>query len=364
MSGKRIVVVGGGLLGHACAVRLLQRGHHVHLIERPVANAIASTAAAGMLAAHSENEDDGPFFDLCVRGAASTLELADELRAHGHTPGDVRAGTLSVAPTGSGHRLARAQVWQAARGHSSSLWSPEQVHAHIGLRGHEGWWCGGDHRIDPRMYLAALRVFADALGLQRTTSEVRRVAAREVTIGAEVVRCDEVLVCAGAWTSLVEGSGVAQGDVFPVRGQIVALNATLPSAATVRALGVYLVGYDRDGTSQVLLGATVERAGFAADVSADHTKRLVDEATSLFPHLADASISDVWVGLRPGSADDLPLLGRSHTGVWVASGHYRNGVLLAAASADFMANAIEDPERDGHENPFSPRRFDAARRSD
>jgi len=194
------------------------------------------------------------------------------------------------------------------------------------------------------------RVEADAVELDRDLE-----GALDAGVAGERIEGDAVVVCAGAWTPRVAGVGVADDAVFPVRGVMVEIDGGDVGRsfdAVVYGHGGYAVPR-RDG--RVLIGSTMERAGFDKTITAGALASVLRRAVTLLPGLAERPVKSHWAGLRPGTADGLPLLGRSTTGVWIASGHFRNGVLLAAASGALLRDAIlHDAPLDA---AFAPDRF-------
>ncbi len=350
-----VVVVGGGLVGTAVAHALRKKGVAVVVVERAVPGAEASWAAGGILSPQAECDVDGPMLRLCLDGLRATLALCEQLREElAGELGDVglrKTGTLDVAVDDDEARALHARVaWQQALG-LEARWLEA---ADVKRRAPVGDVVGaalfaGEASLEPRRFFAALRARALASGVRFLTGRrVVSVEPRRVTLDDGVVDGDAVVVCAGAWTPQVQGAGVAAGAVFPVRGQMVELliaggdgtrAAAVDAAPVVYGCGGYLVPR---GDGRVVVGSTMEHAGFEKRVTAGGLQKVLTTATSLLPTLAQATVSSTWAGLRPATTDGLPLLGCSSSGVWVASGHFRNGVLLAAVSAERIAAAIVD----------------------
>jgi glycine oxidase len=206
--------------------------------------------------------------------------------------------------------------------------------------------------LRPPLLVRALEASARARGAEIETGvranrmriEDGRIVGVESSEG--MLSTDAVVVCAGVWTpSLLQASGVlgserGAGMIEPVRGQILCLEAPLPPASSmVWAAGAYLVP-KRDGSWVV--GATQERVGFDRRVTAEGVAWLLERAHRVFPAIADASFGSAWAGLRPVSGDGLPWIGAwpGASGLFVAAGHGRNGVLLAPVTARLVADAL------------------------
>jgi glycine oxidase len=145
---------------------------------------------------------------------------------------------------------------------------------------------------------------------------------------------------------------VSPAAIFPVHGQMIELRTTLTDAPVVYGGGGYLVAR---GDGRVVVGSTMEQRGFDKQLTVGGLHKVLTTATTLLPALSAAAVTSTWAGLRPATPDGLPLLGRSQTGVWVASGHFRNGILLAAISAERIAAAVVDDV--AIDDAFRPGRF-------
>jgi glycine oxidase len=340
MERDRVVIVGGGLLGCAVALEIARRGGAVEVLERAIVGAEASSAAAGILAPRLEAHGREPLRSIGVE----SLELYPAWVASlGADVGLVHTGALKVVRAGEPLDApdvdARWLDADAARAVEPGL-AP-------GVRG--AWSLPDEATLDPRKLLPAVHAAARAAGATfRVGEEVGVVDARGVTLVSGERVEGRVIVCAGAWT--VKVPGLAPLPVRPVRGQLAALSG-VPIRHVIFGAGGYLVPR-ADG--RVIVGATVEEVGFARGVTAGGVRGVLDTAFALVPDLAAATFDGAWSGFRPGTPDDLPLVGEIG-GVWVASGHYRNGILLAPITAKWMAAAVLD----GASVPavFAPGRF-------
>ncbi|MEM1417680.1 MAG: FAD-dependent oxidoreductase, partial [Myxococcota bacterium] len=182
---------------------------------------------------------------------------------------------------------------------------------------------------------------------------------RGVRLGAERLDAAHVVVAAGSWTSLVPGLGLDAARVHPVRGQVL-LTETRPPLFRCLVFGAHGYVCTRpDG--RVLCGSTEERVGFRREVTLGGVRSIVDLATRLAPRLAEAPLRDQWSSFRPGTADGLPLVGGAGPeGLWLASGHFRNGILLSAVTAELVAAQLGGTLTDelaALAAPLDPRRF-------
>jgi glycine oxidase len=335
-----VVVIGAGIIGLLSALRLSQRGHSVGLIERGQPGGEATWASAGILGAQAEAPSPGPMLELCLRSRALYPALAEELGEVGYS----RCGVLHLAFDESEEADLRAQqAWQRGA----------QVVVRAGAR--FALYFPEDGTVDPRKLSDALRA-----ALERRRVPIERASAVRLRFqggrleGVETDRgfhpARTAIVAAGAWSEQIEGAGVPPGVVRPVRGQMIAYDAPSPPSVIFGA-----GGYAVPRPGRVLIGATVEEAGFDKSVTAQGLDQLRAVAARLFPGLARARPSDHWAGLRPGSRDGLPLLGRTREGVIVATGHFRNGILLAPVTAEIVVQLVENS---GRAPPaFDPQRF-------
>jgi glycine oxidase len=209
-----------------------------------------------------------------------------------------------------------------------------------------------DHSVDPRLVLAALRVACESEGVQlREQTPVVRVdldgageRATGVTLrGGERVRGGQVVLAAGAWSEQIEGLPAHAGvRVRPVKGQILRLRDPAGPgllSRVVRFAGGYVVPRE-DG--RYVLGATVEERGFELAPTAGGVYELLRDAHELLPGISELEIEELSVGLRPGTPDNAPLIGRAAVdGVIWATGHYRNGILLAPLTAELVVGLLE-----------------------
>jgi glycine oxidase len=220
----------------------------------------------------------------------------------------------------------------------------------------------GDARIDPRLLLRALHIAASNTGVTfRSGAYVRsvvRTSSRATGVlldDGTIVRGTHVLVAAGSWTPLVGGVGLPKDSVQPVRGQIVELETAAPSLRrVVFGPNVYLVPRD-DG--RVLVGSTMEFVGYRREVTARAVRDLLTAALALCPTLEGASLRGTWSSFRPYTPDELPFIGESDCErLLLATGHHRNGILLAPATAAMITALILGKRPPVAAGPFTPKR--------
>ena len=367
-----VAVIGAGVIGLGIAWRLAQRGARVTVFDKGAAGAGASHAAAGMLAACAEAEPGEEA--LVVLGRRSqTLwpAFADELRdATGIDVELRREGTLLVALTADDQaRLTHDLAFQKHLGLPLEWISAAETRRrepHLGARLAGAVFSPEDHQVENRKLAAALKASAVTAGatLREHTEVVRVLVERGRATGvvlADGSRCeaDAVVLAAGAWSRGIEGvAKELRPPVRPLKGQMIALRmnpAAPPVTHVVWAPGVYLVPR-LDG--RLLLGATVEEKGFDADLTAGGVLSLLEAAWRAVPSIEELPIDEMWVGHRPGSRDDAPILGASQVkGLVYATGHHRNGILLAPVTADSIARLVLEGVVDETIRPFGMERF-------
>jgi glycine oxidase len=219
-----------------------------------------------------------------------------------------------------------------------------------------------DSRVDPKALLRALHIAALGRGVRfQSGAFVRRIklsgerATGVVLDDGSELAARNVVVAAGSWTSLIDGLGLPAGRVIPARGQIVELELPAPPLShVVFGPGAYLVPRD-DG--RVLIGSTVEFVGYRREVTAGAVRDLLAHALALVPSLERASLRATWSNFRPYTKDELPLLGPSKIpGLFLSTGHYRNGILLAPISAEIVRAAVLGQRAPLGLSAFSPER--------
>jgi glycine oxidase len=349
----RIVIVGGGVMGCATALELANRGiRDIVVLERAVPGAEASSAAAGMLAAQLESRDEAELVEY-VRARESYSGWAVSLReATGIDIAHRRSGLLSIARTEKDLERARHDV-EAQRAWGLRAEVVEGARA----RAIERELCDGiagaayypdEAQVDPPQLLRALVVAATRAGvvMRAGTTVARLVTEGDRCVGvdltpAETLRADAVVLAAGSWSSLVPGVPADLPRVRPVRGQLVMLEERPPRAATIVFEGHSYVVPRGDG--RVVCGSTMEDVGHRREVTAAGVQAILGAAIAVMPRLGEAELVRSWCNFRPAVASPTgaPLVGASALpGLFLATGHHRNGILLAKVTAEAVADAI------------------------
>jgi glycine oxidase len=341
-----VVVVGGGAIGLACAWRLARRGLSVLVAERDRPGAGASGAAAGMLAPVTEAEfGEEALLRANLASAAAWPAFAAELSEFtGLATGYRESGALVVAADrDDAEELRRLHAFQQRLGLGAEWLSPSaarRLEPGLSPRIAGAIHAPQDHQVDPAALIAgladaAVRAGAEIARLDVTGVEPDAVHARERRVAA-----GRVVVAAGCWSG-----ALVELPVRPVKGQVLHCNTRGVDRLCerlVRTPRCYVV--DR-GDGRVVIGATVEERGFDTEITAAGVFRLLEAALEVLPDVEELAFEGATAGLRPGTPDNLPLVGLAEDGVVLATGHYRNGVLLAPLTADAVAAAVlgDDP---------------------
>ena len=367
-----VAVIGAGVIGLGLAWRLAARGAQLCVFDKGAAGAGATHAAAGMLAACAEAE---PGEELLValgrESQARWPAFAAELeRASGIDVELRREGTLVVALTADDQaRLHHQLIFQHKLGLPLQWISAAETRRrepHLAGKLSGAVFSPQDHQVDNRKLAAALRIAAQAAGAMICEHRpVRAISANGGRVDGIVladdtkVAADVVVLAAGAWSRSIEGlPPELRPPVRPIKGQMLALrmDAAAPLLThVVWAPGAYLVPR-RDG--RLLVGGTVEEKGYDAALTAGGMLMLLDAAWRAVPAVEELPIAETWVGHRPGSRDDAPVLGHGPLdGLFYATGHHRNGILLAPITADAIARLILDDVAEPLIRPFDIERF-------
>jgi len=339
------------------------------VLERDAAGSHASRVAAGMLAASAEvGFEEFDLYALCADALRRWPRFAAELEEDSGMKVDYRSnGTMVVARDRDGaESLRRAYEFQREHGFSVRWLSRDEaldLEPFLSPRIPAVIHAPEDHAVDNR---AVIRALVEAIGrlggTVRERAEVVRLHGTAVELAdGTVLEGERVVLAAGPWSRDIPG--LPESDrppVRPVKGQILELRMQAPFKLThvVRGARAYLVPRS-DG--RLIVGATSEEMGYNTELTAGGIWSVLDGAWELVPGIHDLPVIGMDVGLRPGSRDNQPLVGWSSVpGLYIATGHYRHGVLLSATTAEASADALMGAELPDVLHPFSPGRFKMA----
>ncbi|MTJ13715.1 glycine oxidase ThiO [Anabaena sp. UHCC 0187] len=355
-----VLIIGGGIIGLACSVELKLRGANVTVLCRDF-TAAASHAAAGMLAPDAENITNAAMLSLCWRSRNLYLDWTEKL-AKLTTEKDLN--NTGYWPCGI-----LAPVYQKPENqqHRNSNWLDQdainQYQPGLGADVVGGWWYPEDGQVDNRALIKVLRAAADSLGIVfKDGIKVEAIPQQQgkvigVQTNAGLLRADHYLLATGAWTNQL-----LPLPVSPRKGQMLSLRVPdfvteLPLTRVLFGENTYIV--PRRNRS-IIIGATSENVGFAADNTPAGIQSLLQSAMRLYPQLENYPLQELWWGFRPATPDELPILGHSYCdNLTLATGHYRNGILLAPITATLIADLICEQKADPLLANFHYSRFSA-----
>ena len=355
-----VVVVGGGVIGLACAWRLSRRGADVTVVERSTPPAGATRVAAGMLAPVGELAFGEPELLKMTLAAAELYPgfVAEIEAASGRSSGYAAHGALHVAlDRDEAAGLRRLHELQRSLGLGAEWLPPRrcrELEPGLTPSFNGSVHAPGEAAVDPRALSEALLAALAAEGVEvRTGAEVdaalldgERLAGVRTAAGEEL-RAPTVVLAAGAWSGqagwLPES---ARPPVRPVKGQILELRSRDGAAPCTRIVASERVYLTPRPDGRLIVGATIEEQGFDTAVTAGGVHELLREAYRLLPEVAEMELVEATAGLRPGTPDNLPRVGPSPVeGLVWATGHYRNGILLAPLAANAVAELLEHSTR-------------------
>ncbi len=349
----KVAIVGGGVMGCATALALAARGADAVVLERAVPGAEASSAAAGILGAQAElhgpsRERSAPLF---ARAREAWGPWAQELReASGIDVGYRVSGVLRVAFSDAERaELARDVAWQQSRGLAASLLdaaAAREIEPQLAPATLAAAYFADDGQVDPPALLRALVAAAARsarIGIRSGATVQRLLLQQDRCVGVALddgdLLADAVVLAAGSWSSLVPGVPSSVPTVRPVRGQMVLLDERPPRLRTI-VFGATTYAVPR-GDGRVVCGSTMEHAGFRKEVTAAGLEAILAGALACVPSLGAAQFSSAWSNFRPHVEGDAPLIGASPLpGLFLATGHHRNGILLSKVTADAVAAAV------------------------
>lgn len=365
------LIIGAGVIGLAIARELHRKGvRDIAIIERGSVGQEASWAAAGMLSPNVDADVGSDFHRFCRDSLELYMNFAAELLDE--TGVDIeldRAGTFSLAFT--------SEERAALLGHIKNLrdagFEIEKLSAEEVLKAEPrvspnvkaGAYFSDDWQVENRKLLVALEKYAQNNGIEiienTVVDELSVESGRVAGARSETTEflADNTVLATGAWTSLIKiGGREAPFKIRPIRGQMIMFDCGGGGLIEKVIYGPrgYLVPR-QDG--RILVGSTSEDCGFVNRVTSDGIDRLQSAAVEVLPILADHKIAALWSGLRPCTPDELPVIGKieDHERLFVATGHYRNGILLAPLTAKLVAEAVTDGECSKYIDTFSPNRF-------
>ena len=374
----RIIIVGAGIIGLGIGWRLARAGRDVLIFDRDRAGQAASHASAGMLTPLAEvRHEEEALLRLGLKSLERFPDFVAELESESSLSVGYRPdGVLLVGVTRDDIEYLRFRYdyqrdlglpveWMSgARARALEPQLSPQVGAAV--------WCPGDHQVDNRLMVRALRgAFLKAGGSLKESTPVDSIdidqdRVRGIVAGDNAYQAATIILAAGCWSRLIPGlPGPAMPPVRPVRGQILRLqmtdDCTLKTIVWYNRTASSAVAYlcPKDG-GRLVLGATSEEMGFNDSLTAGGIFELLRAAWEVVPGIYDLPIIETAAGLRPGSRDDAPILGKTPIhGLIMATGHYRKGILLAAVTADAIAELVLTGNTPDVIRPFGIGRFAA-----
>jgi len=344
-----IAVVGGGVIGLSLAWRLAQSGWRVTVFDQSKTGGEASWAAAGMLAPGGEYDEDSPALGFGLASRSLYHSFIEELQKETGSPVDFQEnGALELAySAGELTALEEKAARQQTLGIPSKALDVVRVRAfwprirHEGLQGARFY--PEDAIVNPREMTGALRAACVALGVKfsetvRVTSVRIEAERTEIhTDGGSPILFEAAVIAAGAWSSGIEVTGVPPiPESKPIKGHLIGYHQPEQTCSTiVRHRDVYAL---QRANGLLIVGASVQDVGWDRTLQSDIIQHLCNAAAAIFPHLAETTPTEVWTGFRPGGT--LEVRAWHSPRLWLAYGHYRNGILLAPWTAGKLAEEI------------------------
>jgi glycine oxidase ThiO len=347
-----VAIVGGGIIGLSIAVELSLRGANVTVICRDY-KAAAGHAAAGMLAPQAEGIGAGAMLDLCLASRSLYAEWTRKIEG-------ISGVVVDYLPWGifcPRYRL--GEVNSDWRDRANMPVSSDLLGADVA----GGYWYPADGQVDNRHLIQSLWQAAQILGvdyrdgISATKINIQGDRISHISSDGSDIFAQHYILATGAWSQ-----ELLPIPVKPIKGQMLSvsvpdnLRPNLPLKSVLFGEDIYIVPR-RDG--RIIIGATVEDVGFAPANTVAGIDRLLTNATRLFPQIANYPIDRFWWGYRPATPDELPILGRSaYANLTLATGHYRNGILLAPIAGKLISDLVYDRQESPLLSGFNWHRFD------
>lgn len=368
-----ILIIGGGLIGLSIARELHKKNAgKITIFERSEIGKEASFAAAGMLAPHAETEKLDDFYYLCEESNNLYPQFAAELFDETDVNIELdRSGTLFLALNKfDSEEIGKRFEWQKKAGLDVEYLSATETHKlepFVSPDVLESLYFPNNWQVENRKLLHALHKYCDLKNIEiRENVEITDLIVEgENIIGAKSIEQDyfaeKVILATGAWTSLIKSENLILPEIKPIRGQMISFHtAKRLFEKVIYSPRGYLVPRE-DG--RILIGATVEDVGFNKDLTQTGIVYLREIAFEIAPSLANLNIYEKWAGLRPISNDSFPILGEFSEieNLFIATAHYRNGILLAPITGKILADKIVEGNESEYLKIFSPKRFQKAK---
>jgi glycine oxidase len=368
-----VIVVGGGIVGGAIALQLAQSKLRVALLDRQNPGREASWAAAGMLSPAPDSPSAIPLVPLGRASLNLYPQFVSEVEEiSGRRVGLRRDGAIEVLFSADAERqLSTLVALHRGLGLPTEplpIDEARKLEPGLGREARAAAWMEYEGFVDPRVLTGAVLAAATASGVQvHTPANVAQITAEGglcsgVATDSEKFGAAHVVLAAGAFSAKVEGFAPPVA-VRPIRGQMVALSSSaVPLRRVLRSERGYLVPREGGSPQRIVAGSTLEDAGFEKRVTPGGLEGIFSAAQELVPALAGAEVLETWCGLRPDTPDHLPLLGPGElTGLTIATGHYRNGILLAPITAKLVREWITEQRVSMDWQLFDPLRFSEAK---
>lgn len=362
-----VLIIGGGIIGLSIARELKKKGiSQITILDRGAVGNESSYAAGGMLAAHAETNRIDEFYYFCNDSLRLYAEFAEQL--YSETGVDIeldREGTLYLAFNERDvEEIRKRYEWQKTAGLEVERISAVDIHKlepFVSPDVLEGLFFPNDWQVENRKLIYSLKKFCElnAIKIVENTEITKLLSENGKIIGAEAdsdkFLADKVILATGAWTSFIKTEDFVLPKVKPIRGQVISFQTVKRFfSKVIYSPRGYLIPRQN---GRILAGATSEDAGFDKTVTSLASGILRETALEIAPSLVNLEISESWTGLRPFASDGLPILGEVAENLLIATAHYRNGILLAPATAKILAEKVVNNYNSSYFEAFSPKRF-------
>ena len=368
-----ILIIGGGIIGLSIAWRLIGIGKKVIIVDKKKLGKEASWAAAGMLSGRLDLKPcEKQLLSVFEKSHSEWPNFAKELEnKSGKSIGYRKEGTLMIACDLNEEKKLKNNYNFLKKNKVNIFWLSgneiREKEPYVSNNVLSGFFSPEDHHVNNRYTLDALITILkknkNSCIFKENTEVEKIITNKDQVIGVktknETIKTKEIIVCSGAWTNRIKNIEIKEVPIRPVKGQIVCLKMPKSSSLLKHILwreNVYLVPRDN---SDLIIGATEEEMGFDKSLTAGGIYNLLKIAREVLPAIEDLSIVESWSGLRPATRDEAPIIGPSKKikGLIYATGHHRNGILLAPLTSNVIKNYYLNGKIENDFNKFKPGRF-------